>query len=107
MRLCVLGGTRFVGLAVVEHLARRGHDLLLIHRGRSEPDALRSVEHLHVERERLAVEASQLDAFAPEAVVDTYAMTADQADAALAVLASGVPLVVLSSMDVYPPTPLC
>jgi quercetin dioxygenase-like cupin family protein len=98
MRICVLGGTRFVGRAVVEHLTGRGHELLVVHRGRSEPDDLPAVEHLHVDRPELAGQAARLQGF--DGVVDSFAMTADHAEAALAALPDGIPLVVLSSMDV-------
>jgi nucleoside-diphosphate-sugar epimerase len=101
MRICLLGGTRFVGRAVFEHLARAGHDLLVVHRGHSEPDELPPAQHLHIDRDRLELEASRLRAFAPEAVVDTYAMTAEHAEAALAGVPGELPRVVLSSMDVY------
>lgn len=104
MRICVLGGTRFVGRAVVEHLVGAGHELLVVHRGTSEPDDLADVEHLHLDRDLLAAESGRLTAFAAEAVVDTYAMTAQHADAAqaaLAALPADVRLVALSSMDVY------
>ena len=36
MRVLVLGGTRFIGRAVVEHLLRDGHDVTLLNRGQSE-----------------------------------------------------------------------
>lgn len=101
MRICILGGTRFVGRAVLEHLAHGGHELLVVHRGQTEPDDLPAAEHIHVDRDRLNRKANRLRAFAPEAVVDTYAMTAGHAEAALAALPDHLPLVVLSSMDIY------
>jgi len=33
VRVIVLGGTRFIGRAIVEELAAAGHDLLIVHRG--------------------------------------------------------------------------
>ena len=74
MRICLLGGTRFIGRAIAQHLAERGHELLIVHRGRSEPHDLLSAQHLHVDRAALAAETGALEAFAPEAVVDTYAI---------------------------------
>jgi nucleoside-diphosphate-sugar epimerase len=32
MRVMVLGGTRFIGAAIVEELHGHGHELLLVHR---------------------------------------------------------------------------
>jgi nucleoside-diphosphate-sugar epimerase len=106
MRICVLGGTRFVGRAIVDDLAASGHQLLIVHRGRTEPDGLPEAAHLHVDRERLSEAAAELDAWGVEGVVDTYPMTAEHAETALASLPANVPVVVLSSMDVYrAPTP--
>jgi nucleoside-diphosphate-sugar epimerase len=101
MRVVVLGGTRFIGRAIVEELAARGHELLIVHRGRSEPDGLPAARHLHVDRRALPQARPELLAFAPDAAVDTFALTAEDADAALATLPDGVPAVVLSSGDVY------
>jgi len=40
MRVMVLGGTRFIGAAIVEELAAHGHELLIVHRGEHEPAEL-------------------------------------------------------------------
>jgi len=101
MRILVLGGTRFIGRAVVEELARVRHDLLVVHRGRSEAPRGEGVEHLHADRAGLASHRRELAGFAPDAVVDTYAMSGPDAEAALAALPGDVRRVVLSSMDVY------
>ncbi len=37
MKLLVLGGTRFVGRAIVDEAVRRGHELTIFHRGESNP----------------------------------------------------------------------
>ena len=102
MRICVLGGTRFIGRAIVEHLAAR-HEVLVVHRGESEPDDLVEVAHLHSERAALGAPepARALARFEPDAVVDTMALTAADADRVLATLPGAARLVVLSSMDVY------
>ena len=47
MKLLVIGGTHFVGRAVVEHAAARGHDVTVFHRGAEEPEGFPDVEHLH------------------------------------------------------------
>lgn len=101
MRVVVLGGTRFIGRAIVEELAARGHELLIVHRGRSEPEDLPDARHLHVERADLPEARPELAAFAPDAAIDTFALTAGDADAALAALPDGLHTVVLSSADVY------
>ena len=102
MKICVLGGTRFIGRAIVEHLADR-HEVLVVHRGLSEPEGMAEVEHLHTERAALGEgeAAEALAGFGADAYVDTMALTADDADRILAALPSPERLVVLSSMDVY------
>ena len=101
MRVMVLGGTRFIGSAIVEELSDAGHELLIAHRGEHEPDDLPEADHLHADRSDLPHLRGAVDDFGPEAVVDTYAMTAAAAEAALASVGDDVRVLVLSSMDVY------
>jgi nucleoside-diphosphate-sugar epimerase len=95
VRIVVLGGTRFIGLAIVEELLAHGHDVTVVHRGRSEPDELAAITHVHADR----MELPPLDGF--DACVDTSAMTRAHAEAAVRALAAVPRAVVLSSMDVY------
>nr|MDQ3724539.1 NAD-dependent epimerase/dehydratase family protein [Actinomycetota bacterium] len=53
MRILVLGGTRFLGLALVHELLEAGHSVAVVHRGEHEPEGLAGVEHVHVDRRRL------------------------------------------------------
>jgi UDP-glucose 4-epimerase len=101
MRVLVLGGTRFVGRAIVEELCAHGHEVTLVHRGQLEPDDMVAVTHIHLPRERWAAERVQLSALHPEVVIDCLAMSAEDADAALAVIPSEAHVVALSSQDVY------
>lgn len=94
----IVGGTRFIGLAATIAVHRTGHEVLLVHRGVTEPPELPNVEHLHTDRYNLG---DRLRAWDPEAVIDTYAMTGDDAAAVLAAVPSGVRLVAISSADVY------
>jgi nucleoside-diphosphate-sugar epimerase len=99
LRVAVLGGTRFIGRAIVDSLVEAGHDVLVVHRGRTEPEGLPDVPHVHADRLSLG---DALDGFDPEAVLDCAAFGATDADAVLGSLAHGDRrLVVLSSMDVY------
>lgn len=100
MRVLVLGGTRFIGRRIVERLHARGDEVLVVHRGTSEPAGWLPVRHLHTERHRLASHVDQIRAFDPDGIVDTYALTAADVEAVLPVLPA-VPTVVLSSQDVY------
>lgn len=97
----MLGGTRFIGRALVEELIAAGHQVLVVHRGRSEPDGIAQTPHLHVDRRALRTVAGELDAFASEGVIDLCAMTGADAEVALDALPGGIRLVVVSSIDVY------
>jgi nucleoside-diphosphate-sugar epimerase len=101
MRVVVLGGTRFIGRALVDQLVAAGHEPLVVHRGRHEPPDLPDVQHLHVDRALLPERAGDLRRFHPDAFVDLSAMTAADADAALQAAPRGIRLVVASSIDVY------
>jgi nucleoside-diphosphate-sugar epimerase len=101
MRIAVLGGTRFIGRALVEELAAHGHELLIVHRGRHEPEDLPESPHLHAERAELPQRADELARFRPDAIADLAAMTAEDARAALRAALPGARLLVASSMDVY------
>ena len=56
MRLLVLGGTTFVGRALVEAALDRGHEVTLFNRGKTNPELFPTVEKLRGERD------GQLDA---------------------------------------------
>ena len=99
MRVAVLGGTRFIGRAITLELARAGHEVTVFHRGKSEPDELADVGHVHVDRSELATVASELSGV--EGVVDTMALSATDTEPVLEVLPRDAKLLVLSSMDVY------
>jgi len=101
MRVLLIGGTRFIGRAILHELAGAGHDVLVVHRGEHEPEGLGAAPHLHANRKDLPRHAAEIASFGPEAVIDACAMTMADAHAALAALPRGVRLVLLSSMDVY------
>jgi nucleoside-diphosphate-sugar epimerase len=100
MRVMVLGGTRFIGAAVVEELHAHGHELLVVHRGEHEPADPPEADHLHADRQDLPHLRGPVDDFGPEAVVDVCAYSAADAETALAAVGD-VRLLVVSSMDVY------
>jgi len=70
MRLLVLGGTRFVGWAVVTAAVERGWDVTTFNRGRSGADAA-GLRALRGDRTRMEDLARLVDAGAWDAVVDT------------------------------------
>ena len=50
MRVLVLGGTKFLGRAVVEEALARGHDVTLFNRGETNPELFPEVEKLRGDR---------------------------------------------------------
>lgn len=101
MRVVVIGGTRFVGRAIVEDLAAAGHELLVVHRGMLEPEGMPEAQHLHTERAELLSHRSELAEFRPDAAIDCRALTRADAETAIAALPAEIRLVVISSVDVY------
>ena len=103
MRVAILGGTVFIGRAIVNELVDHGHDVMVCHRGDHEPEGapFDSIRHLHCDRKDLGAHRKELDAFAPEAMVDCRALGRADSQAAVDCFEKGVRLVVLSSMDVY------
>ncbi|MFQ5607499.1 MAG: NAD-dependent epimerase/dehydratase family protein [Candidatus Zixiibacteriota bacterium] len=51
MRVLIIGGTRFVGRALVEALVSRNHTLTLFNRGKSNPGLFPDIEEIHGDRE--------------------------------------------------------
>lgn len=98
MRVAILGGTRFIGVAVAEELLSAGHQVTVVHRGLTEPDGLPDLPHVHADRRD--VEAVSAALRGVEAVVDTCAFATADAEALLAARGDAR-VVVLSSMDTY------
>jgi 2'-hydroxyisoflavone reductase len=100
VRLLVIGGTQFVGRALVEGAVRRGHDVTIFHRGQVEPDDLPVVEHVHGDRHE------DLDLVGDrrwDAVVDTHAyFPRDVREAGLALSEVTSHYTLVSSTSVHP-----
>lgn len=102
LRITVLGGTRFIGRTIVDELTSAGHEVLVVHRGTSEPDDLPDHPHLHADRNALHEVTDELAAFGPDAVLDCVALGAADSERVLAAFPDDrLRLVVLSSMDAY------
>jgi nucleoside-diphosphate-sugar epimerase len=52
MRVLMLGGTRFIGRRIAADLVARGDDVIVVHRGQTEPDQPDGCTHLHTDRAR-------------------------------------------------------
>jgi nucleoside-diphosphate-sugar epimerase len=76
MKILVMGGTKFLGRAVVDHALQAGHRVALFNRGRTNPDLYPDVEHLVGDRD---ADLSALRGRTFDAVVDTSAYYPRQA----------------------------
>lgn len=101
MRVLVLGGTRFLGRALVAELLGAGHTVAIVHRGNHEVDFGPDVDHIHCDRRELTARRGELAAFAPDVAIDLAAMTAADAEALDAAIDPAVRLIAASSADVY------
>lgn len=70
MKILIIGGTRFLGRALVDAARARGHEVTLFNRGQSNPDLYPEVEKLHGDREREA-DLAVLAGRGWDAVIDT------------------------------------
>jgi len=101
MRVVVIGGTGFVGRAIVADLEAAGHTVLVVHRGQREPSSTSDSKHAHLDRHDVPALRAAIERFEADALVDDMALTAADADEALSAAPDGPRLLVLSSMDVY------
>jgi nucleoside-diphosphate-sugar epimerase len=101
LRVLVLGGTRFIGRALVMELLGCGHTVGVVHRGEHEGELPPEVVHVHADRGELAAHRDKVSRFSPDVVIDLSAMTAADAEASDAAVDRAVRLVTVSSADVY------
>ncbi|MBA3233596.1 MAG: hypothetical protein H0T17_06585 [Propionibacteriales bacterium] len=102
MRILLIGGTRFVGRAMTEAAIAAGHDVTLLHRGRTDDHLFADVEHLHADRDG---DLSVLTGREFDATVDVCAYVPRQVDQLAAALEGrGGHHVFTSTMSVYADT---
>jgi 2'-hydroxyisoflavone reductase len=99
MKLLILGGTKFLGRALVEEALARGHELTLFNRGETNPDLFPEVEKLRGNRD------GQLEALRGrewDAVIDTCGYVARIVRQSAELLRERVPhYTFVSSISVY------
>jgi nucleoside-diphosphate-sugar epimerase len=102
MRVLIIGGTRFIGPRVVEQLVTGGHEVILFHRGQTEPDLRTRVNHIYGNRRDLLSFRAQLKSIRPEVVLDLICYNEPEARALMQTF-EGIAgrVAVVSSMDVY------
>ena len=105
MRVALIGGTRFLGPVTVRRLVAAGHEVAVAHTGTHEVEGLDGVEHLHASRVELLRRDGLVEAWKPDALVDTFpgGATGDKArELAFCGCRAGADrLIVISSIDVY------
>jgi 2'-hydroxyisoflavone reductase len=99
LKLLVLGGTKFLGRAVVEAALGRGHEVTLFNRGRTNPELFPEAEKLRGDRDG---DLSALEGRRWEAVVDPSGYVPRVVRASAELLAASVDhYVFVSSESVY------
>jgi nucleoside-diphosphate-sugar epimerase len=102
MLVLVIGGTGFIGPAIVRRLAEGGHEVAVFHRGRTTASLPAGVRELHGDRNALEGHAAELRALKPDVVVDVVLGSERQARALMhAFRGATARVVALSSQDVY------
>ncbi len=98
LQVLVLGGTRFVGRAVVEAALAKGHDVTLFNRGQTNADLFPAAEKLRGDR---ASDLSALDGRTWDVVVDTAGYFPQVVERSAQQLANAERYVFVSSVSVY------
>ncbi len=113
LKLLILGGTRFLGPAIVDHAVARGHEVTLFNRGKSNPNMYPKLEklrgnrgsHGNPARGRKAepVDLKSLEGRTWDACIDTSGYWPEFVEASAKQLAKQVKhYVFISSISVYP-----
>src|SRR5439155_25635276 len=96
----VLGAPRFIGPTLVDELRTRDHDVVVLHKGTTDPHR-EDVEDVRLDRHDGAALAGALSRAEPDALVDMCAYTSEDAKIAVAALPASLRAVSISTMDVY------
>ena len=102
MRVLFIGGTRFIGLAAVNHLAQAGHSVTVFHRGKTAADLPEGVTEILGDMEQLEDFAADFKRVAPEVVVHMMLVQEQDAVRTMSLFKGVVDRIVgISSADVY------
>lgn len=104
MNVLIVGGTRFVGRAIVEELLRCGHEVTIYHRGQHEVAFSSAVMHVHGDRRDYPQFEADMRRLSMDAVVDVIPMNAQDTRSLVKAVRGRIQRSVhLSSGDVYSP----
>ncbi|MCU0480222.1 MAG: NAD-dependent epimerase/dehydratase family protein [Anaerolineae bacterium] len=102
MRILVIGGTQFIGLALVNQLYQMGHEVAVFHRGQSNHTLPDGVITILGDMNHLTDYRAEFAKFAPDVVLHNMVLTENQANQLVDTCKGLVKRVVMtSSMDVY------
>ncbi len=102
MKILVIGGTKFIGTALVRRLVDLGHDVTIANRGQSNGTPPEGVDFLRVDRGRLTENRPDFEKLAPDVVLHNVISTEHHALQMLdAFRGVAQRVVMVSSMDVY------
>ena len=102
MRILIIGGTSFMGPAVVSALLQQGHEITLFHRGETQVALPPEVQHIYGDRAHLADFRGNFQHLAPDVVLDMILFTEEEARMLVQTLVGVTArIVVVSSQDVY------
>ncbi len=100
MNLLIIGGTIFLGRALVDSARQRGHNITLFNRGLSQPDAYPDIETIRGDRNS---DLARLGGRHWDAVIDTCAYQPSQLRLSTAALRTAVEhYCFISTLSVYP-----
>ncbi len=104
MNVLVIGGTRFIGRAIVEELLRHGHRVTVYHRGKHPGEFSAPVTEMRGDRHDLPRFRTDLTKVSVDALIDVIPMNGDDARAVAGVFRGRIARSVhISSGDVYAP----
>jgi nucleoside-diphosphate-sugar epimerase len=102
MKILVIGGTNFIGPAVVRQLCAMGHEVTLFNRGYNQADLHWQVNYLKGDRQHLTKFRAEFERLEPQVVLDMIPFTVVDAQTLMNTFRGIAQRVVaISSIDVY------
>lgn len=102
IQILILGGTRFIGPAVVRRLRAHHCDVTLFHRGQSGAGLFPELNHITGDREQLHEYRAQFESISPDVVIDMAPLSEAHAQSVVDTFAGiAQRIVTISSCDVY------
>jgi nucleoside-diphosphate-sugar epimerase len=102
MKILVVGGTNFIGPAVVRQLCAMGHEVTVFNRGQNQADLPVQVKYLKGDRQHLTKFRPEFERLAPQVVLDMIPFTEVEAQTLMNTFRGIAQRVVaISSIDVY------